>query len=631
MKTLIFFTWSIFATLHLCAQTSDYGKVTMEELKMSKYLPDTTASAVILFDKGEYNLTDQLTVEIKRHMRIKFLTKAAIDNWASRTVNLSRNQESISKLKASCYNLENGSIVETKIDEKSIFKTKYDRFTDQIKFTIPNVKEGSVVEFSYILRLSDAFGPSWQFQHLIPTKYSEYKTYIPKTFTFRHELKGFLPLSEHGTKGASETWIINDIPAFKEEPFTLNVDDYISRIEFTITELFIVGSPIIKLGKTWPKIINELLEDKDFGGQIRSSGFLKSVVSEVTAGITDDEQKTKAILEYVKSKVEWNKYVDFIPDHPLKKVLEDKKGSSSEINLLIVTMLQKAGINAHPVLLSTRKHGMINPFWPRYSDFNDVICVAKFGTKKLLLDGTDRGLPMNALPERCLNGDGLVILKDEIEWIPLKSIRSRKVVSADYKLNPDGELVGKLTISREGIDASDMRDSYKDLGKEKYLKDFVAGKSWEISNSVFENLENPNQSVKEIHEVVINDHSQVAGNIIYLNPYISARMEENIFKSEKRLYPVDYSTPFDRIYMAKIQIPDGFAVEELPKQSVIMLPANGGKFVYNATQMGNTINFVSQFIISKSMFTAEEYPFLREFYTQVIAKQTEEIVLKKNQ
>ncbi len=631
MKKLIFYTLSIFATFHLHAQTSDYGKVTMEELKMNKYSPDTAASAVILFDKGEYNLTDQLTVEMKRHMRIKFLTKAAIDDWASRTVNLTKNQESISKLKASCYNLENGSIVETKMDEKSIFKTKYDRYTDQVKFTIPNVKEGSVVEFSYILRSSDAFGPSWQFQHLIPTIYSEYKTYIPTTFTFRHELKGFLPLSEHGTKGTSETWIIKDIPAFKEEPFTLNVDDYISRIEFTITELFVPGNPIIKLGKTWPKIISELLDDQDFGGQIRSSGFLKSAVGEVTAGITDDEQKTKAILEYVKSKVEWNKYVDFIPDHPFKKVIEDRKGSSSEINLLIVSMLQKAGINAHPVLLSTRKHGIINPFWPRYSDFNDVICVAKIGTKRLLLDGTDRGLPMNALPERCLNGEGLVISKDEMEWIPLTAIRSRKVVNADYKLNPDGELIGKLTISRDGIDASDMRDSYKDLGKEKYLKDFVAGKSWEVNNSLFENLENPNQSAKEIHEVVINDHSQVAGNIIYLNPYIAGRMEENIFKSEQRLYPVDYSTPLDRIYMAKIQIPDGYAVEELPKQRVIMLPSNGGKFVYSATLTGNTINFVSQFIINKSVFAAEEYPHLREFYTQVVAKQAEQIVLKKNQ
>jgi hypothetical protein len=186
-----------------------------------------------------------------------------------------------------------------------------------------------------------------------------------------------------------------------------------------------------------------------------------------------------------------------------------------------------------------------------------------------------------------------------------------------------------LTISRDGLDASDMRESYKDLGKEKYLKDFIAGKSWVVSNSSFENLENPNQSAKEIHDITINDHSQVAGNIIYVNPYITGRMEENIFKSENRLYPVDYGTPVDQIYMAKIQIPDGYSVEELPKQRMILLPSNGGKFVYTATLLGNTLNFVSQFIINKSIFTAEEYPHLREFYMQVVAKQAEQIVLKK--
>jgi hypothetical protein len=611
------------------AQTSEFGKITPEEIQMKKYPLDTSASAVILFDKGEYSLNEELAVEFKRHTRVKFLTKEGIDDWATRTIKLTHNQEGISKLKASSYNLENGSVVESKMDEKSIFKTKYDRYTDELKFTIPNVKEGSVIEYSYILRSSDAYAPNWQFQHLIPTIYSEYKTYIPSAFTFRHELKGFIPITERTTKGSSENWIMKNVPAFKEEPFTLNVDEYISRIQFTITELFIPGNPIIQLGKTWPKIVQELLEDKDFGVQVKTSGFLKEAVAEVTAGITEDEQKTKLILEYVKSKIDWNRTADFIPDHPFKKVLEEKKGSSSEINLLLVSMLQKAGINAHPVLLSTRKHGMINPFWPRYSDFNDVICIAKIGTKKFLLDGTDRGLPMNALPERCLNGEGLVISKDEMEWIPLTSTRSRKVVNADYKLNSDGEVSGKLTISRDGLDASDMRESYKDLGKEKYLKDFIAGKSWVVSNSSFENLENPNQSAKEIHDITINDHSQVAGNIIYVNPYITGRMEENIFKSENRLYPVDYGTPVDQIYMAKIQIPDGYSVEELPKQRMILLPSNGGKFVYTATLLGNTLNFVSQFIINKSIFTAEEYPHLREFYMQVVAKQAEQIVLKK--
>jgi len=612
------------------AQTTDFGKITLEELRMKKYPLDTSASAFILFDKGECVLNDQLQAIYKRHIRIKFITKSSISDWASRTIYLTRNEDAISKVKASSYNLENGNIVESKMEETSMFKTKLDRYTDEFKFTIPNAKEGSVIEFSYVIRTSASLLPDWQFQYEIPSAYSEYSTIIPRTFTFRSEMKGFLPLSEKTSEneGSVQKLIMKNIPAFKDEPFTSNVDDYISKVEYHLTDAFVSGT-YINLNTTWPKIVGGLLEDQDFGGQIRASGFLKDRIKEVTAGMTDDKSKMKAVYDFVKSNVEWNKTIDKIPDHPFKKVLEDKKGSTSEINLLLVSMLQKASLKASPVLLSTRKHGRINPFYPQFRQFNDVICAVTLGDKKILLDATDRGLPMNALPERCLNDEGLVVSKDEMEWIPLVSIRSKKVINADYKVTDTGEIIGKIVISRDGLEASNMRESYKDLGKEKYVKDFLAGKSWELTNSSFSNLEDPDKLANEVHEMTINDHAQTSGDVIYLNPYIIGRMEENIFKSEQRLYPVDYSTPFDRIYLAKIMIPEGFVIEELPKQKLLALPSNGGKFVYSCSQIGNSINFVSQLIINKSVFSAEEYPNLREFYSQIVAKQAEQIVLKK--
>ena len=42
--------------------------------------------------------------------------------------------------------------------------------------------------------------------------------------------------------------------------------------------------------------------------------------------------------------------------------------------------------------------------------------------------------------------------------------------------------------------------------------------------------------------------------------------------------------------------------------------------------MGNTLNVVSMLQINKSLFLQDEYPHLREFYNQMIAKQAEQIV-----
>lgn len=118
---------------------------------------------------------------------------------------------------------------------------------------------------------------------------------------------------------------------------------------------------------------------------------------------------------------------------------------------------------------------------------------------------------------------------------------------------------------------------------------------------------------------------------MYINPIITGQLDENPFKTEKREYPVDFGNPQEKMYLCKIVIPDGYEIEELPKQKVIMLPGNAAKFAYSVTSTGNTINVMSSFQINKSLFLQTDYPNLREFYNQVVAKQTEQIVLKKKQ
>jgi hypothetical protein len=305
--------------------------------------------------------------------------------------------------------LEGEKMERSEMDETSIFKTKINKWSDQIKFTLPQVREGSVIEYTYLLSTEASLLPGWQFQHTIPCLRSEYKFFIPKSFEFRRDLQGELNIQEQSSEyeGSVQNFAMNDVPAFKEESFMTTPEDYISKVSFYLSQLFVPGRPLINFNRSWRSIINDLNSNPDFGVQIKTSNFLNKTVNEVTAGTIDDSGKIKAIFDYVKSHVKWNSVIDKIPDHSFKKVLEEKKGSSSEINLMLVSMLQKSGLEAYPLLISTRKHGKIRYSVPMFSQFNDVICMVKLADKKILLDGTDTNLPMNALPERCLNGDGL--------------------------------------------------------------------------------------------------------------------------------------------------------------------------------------------------------------------------------
>jgi hypothetical protein len=629
LATLFFTAFCIFC-LAQQNPVKPFGEVTPEEMNIAICPYDSSATAMILFDYGDAVMDVARGSSFKRHVRIKIFKKEAADEWATKIVFFDKTDQFFSKFQASTYNLVDGKIVATKTGEDALLKSKFDKYTNQVRFTLPQVKEGSILEYTYTVSSNELIGlPDWQFQYEIPVLWSEYSMSIPYYFTFRKDWSGFLSptINESKRNGDLQRIVISNVPAFKEEPFMTSKENYISKLSMHLDKLWVPGQMERSFIKTWGHVASRVYES-DLWNQIRSSFYLKKIAEEQTAGITDPEKKVHALYDYVKKNITWDETTDVYPDHQFKEVLESKKGSSSEINGLLISMLMKIDIDANPVLLRTRNKGYVQPFIPMASQFNDVICHVAIGEKTMLIDATNDGLPINALPERCLNGEGFIVRKDTWAWVDLKTIKSRRTTNGDFVLKEDGSIKGKLTISLEGNYGSEMRKEYKKESEEEYIKGSING-AWDVSKSSFENIDNYTSPVKEIHELTIPDYGQSMNSLIYINPIIFDRMEKNRFRTEKREYPVDYGSPFDEIYLGKITLPDNYVVEELPKSKVFILPNGGGKYVYNISVVGNAINVISQLIINKSSFSTDEYPLLRELYNQVVAKQAEQIVLKK--
>ncbi len=644
-----------------------FGDVPMEQILMKEYSADTSASAVVLTDFGEsiiqYDESDGFTLQFERLTRIKILTKDGL-GWANFSIPLYHdggNDEKVTGLKGITYNLENGKVIETKLKSDAVFKEKQDANIDITKVTMPNVKVGSVIELTYKVKSDFIFNfQDWEFQSTIPTVWSEYRARIPEYFSYDKYMQGYIPLSVNeesrepatitivskdrtGDKTTQTTfntdkidlqeyrfvWAAKDVPAFKPEPFITTARDYISKINFELASTQYPHQPIKRYMGSWEDINKQYAESSEFVGEVTGNGFLKRTVEEIIAGMTSSEDKVGAITNYVKQNIAWDGTSRRQISKTLRKVLEDKKGSSVEINLLVASMLDKADIKVSPVLLSTRDHGFVREATPISSQFNYVICMATIGDKSMLLDATEKLLPSGALPERCLNGSGFVVSKDGYKWVKLQSAKSRTVVNADLSLSSTGDLKGKLQIDRGGYEALASRKRYLSKDESEYVKDFLAGRSWEITKTEISNANEINLPLKEIYELTVNEHVVSTPNALYFNPLILQRIDVNPFKLETREYPVDYSSAFERIYMCRISIPEGYVVDELPKSKVLALPANAGKFTYSVNQTGSLLNIVCNFQINQSLFSQLEYPNLREFYNQVVAKQAEQIVLKK--
>jgi Transglutaminase-like superfamily len=649
-----------------------FGDIPIEDLKMVTHPKDSSASALILTDFGQsslvYSQSDGFSLLFERITRIKILSKDGLD-WATFSIPLYKDggaNEKLSGLKGATYNLENNKVVETKMKNDAVFKEKATENLDVVKVTLPGVKVGSVVEISYKVMSDFLFHfQDWEFQSTIPARWSEYRANIPEYYNYDKYTQGYIPLtvveeadapssitltsSERESArgfGAVKTefttdriefkekrsrWVAQDVPAFKAEPFITTPKDYILKINFELAYKQFPGRPIEPIMGSWADLNKQYSESEHFGKEITGNGFLKKTVEEITAGLSAPEQKISAINNYVARNIEWNGYSYKFTDAPFRKILDEKKGSSADINLLLGSMLEKAGFDVSPVLLSTRDHGFVRETVPISSQFNYVVCLVRLNEKMVLLDATDKLLPTGTLPERCLNGNGFVVAKDgAFTWVPLKSpAKSRKYYSADLVAGSSGELRGKFSVDQSGYYAQLGRKKFLAKGEGEYVKEMIENRSWVVEKSEFKNAKEISEGFKESYDVVISDHATATDGLIYINPFIDLQEKENPFKLEKREYPVDYGSPLEKLYMCKISIPDGYTVDELPKSVMLKLPENSARYVYNVTQNGNTISLTSNLQINKSLFTQDEYPHLREFYTQLVAKQAEQIVLKK--
>ena len=128
------------------------------------------------------------------------------------------------------------------------------------------------------------------------------------------------------------------------------------------------------------------------------------------------------------------------------------------------------------------------------------------------------------------------------------------------------------------------------------------------------------------------DLKQEKEDIIYLNPMFGEGFRENPFKSAVRNYPVEMPYAFDETYTLQIEVPQGYVVDELPKQMVVKLnEEEDGVFEYRISQSGANISLRSRIIFRRAYFLPEEYENLREFFNMIVTKQNEQIVFKKKQ
>ncbi|MGN8069146.1 DUF3857 domain-containing protein [Mucilaginibacter sp. 22184] len=656
MKKLLLITLLFIGLQHLASAQDFKEGFVQEEVDMQRYDKDTAAHAVYLNEFGNSRIDiagdDHIRLIYKYHAKIKILDNKGFSNG---TIEIPiHNSDDVSEevtdiTGTTYYKDDNGLMQKIELDPKKVFKTKDYKYGSTVKFALPGLRNGCVIEFRYTLISPywDSFR-KWEFQDEIPKIYSQYEVHIPGFWTFNASLRGPYKLTKttselerecftsHGSKSDCShlTYAMKDIPAFVAEDYMTSPKNFLSAIYFELVEWTNPYTSVKTLvSKEWKDIDRQLKIEDAFGSQLKRKDLMKERMAAVIAGKTTEMDKATAIYAYLQKWYKWNDYWGIYSPDGIKRAMDAHTGSIADINLTLITALNAAGVNTEAVLLSTREHGNINTLYPVISDFNYVIAKANIDGKSYYLDATDPLLSFGLLQLKCLNDKGRVISLDKPSyWVELSSLqKTSEIHTLDLTLLDNGKIKGTITNYYNGYNAYTHRKAIKKFNSvDEYIEDLDAKlPKIKILKSNISNLDSLNQPLGEILEVEIDAFENMNKARLVFNPFFWEKRTTNPFKLAERDYPVDWGMASDNRMVLNMHLPAQYAIETPPQVVAFALPNNGGMFATNFDSHDNEFSFSNITRFTKAIYFPEEYPYLKELYNKIVLTEKTDMVFKK--
>lgn len=599
-----------------------FGKVSKEEVMMSIYEPDTTAGAVILYEKGRF---DGVQSRFTHHTRIKILKKSGL-KYANQVFGTPAKSD----FKVMVFNLVGDDVEKIIAKSSSIHE---EEVVDQIrwyKVFAPGVKVGSVIDIKYSF-----FGlpNEWRFQDRIPKKYCKLTLEESYAIQYTKFAMGFEPIETID----NHNWVVHNMPSFKEEPFLNDYSNYITKFKFQMTSIgYGKGFWGIMLSDSWYSVMRILDNAPSFGTVARESIFLNNAAKVIKGIHTDPMDKLNAALADIRDNVKWDK-TDRLWASTVPRDVYNKKhsGNSADMNLMLVALLKKLDIEAYPIVLSTRSNGLLLTIYPDLFQLNYVVVLARIGDQDVLIDASDENLPAGILPTKCLNGKGLLIKwevqnSDKLEWVDLNKGYNDETKQY-FTLHVDETGVAESTITTKYLNYGYVRFKTKLEQFDNDLEQFKEDLQDQYPLVDINSLELKDQNSEKLTATLVNsvdlgDQIIDTGDEILLNPFALFKYETNPFKSEERKYPVDLGTPVKTEIIGQINISDLYTIKAIPKSERVANKDGSASLLFMANQVGETqiqLKLVVEF--KKPLFTEAEYPSLKQFVSEIVRKLNEPI------
>jgi hypothetical protein len=384
-----------------------------------------------------------------------------------------------------------------------------------------------------------------------------------------------------------------------------------------------------KYSQTWEEVAEQINTSKRFGIRLERTGFLEEEGERFRESGTSEKQRMHQVFKKIQEHFTWNGKNRMFTEETLRKAYADKTGSSAEINLTLIALLDKSGLKTYPVLVSSKDHGI--PLFPTLEGFNYVLAAVIIDDTYILLDATDKMTVPGILPTRVINWEGRVVKGDgssrAISLYPNKHAKVQSFVKAS--IADDGALLGMVNMRNTHNKALDYRSGVGAYVLTDQADYFAKEFGLEAINDLKVDLKDLSKPVTSRFGFRCENCIEEIGDKLLLNPLLFFSMKKSPFTNEERELPIDYKYPFLESESVTIEIPEGYRVESAPESASFAMPENIAKYTLKISRQNSSLQIVSSFEMNTTLVSPENYGNIKEFYARILAKETEKIVFVK--
>jgi transglutaminase-like putative cysteine protease len=610
----------------------DFGQVTRDELAMKECAFDKSADAVVLLDYAVAYFNDQYNLITERRIRLKILKERGIERANIRIPYYSNEGfETIRNIEGVVITpTGDGGFSTTALERKNIFNQQINSLYSLQSFAMPNVKIGSIIDYKYQSIMKSYGGlKQWEFQKDIPVVTSFYElSPIPNSeFVYSVYKAPTLPIDvNRNEREGKVTFIMNNVPGLRDEVYSATTRSFLQRVNFQF------ASHTTYMGKTdytntWQKLANELLQEREFGSQankdLSGTSFIKSLSPSLSA-----VEKLQAVYDFVRSNITWTEINSKYSEEGSKNTLEKKKGNTGEINLLLVSLLKSAGVEAYPLLVCERDFGLVDTAYSFLDQFNKVVAIAYADGKQYVLDGTDKLTPFFLVPPDLVNTTAFLVDKKQKRFVYFNNLpqMQRELIT----------LTG--TVSENGILQSQSRISHSDyarLGKvqrfrsekARYLEAIVKEHpSLKVDSFAVTGFANDSAALEQDLQFSMN--LKKTGGYYLLDYNLFTGLLENPFITQYRFTDIDFGTKYNLVLVGSFTLPPAMTTETLPANKRIVSVDRTMSASRYIQKTDNTVQVRLQVDINREKFFADEYEEVKGFFKELVDLLNEPVLLK---